>query len=67
MKSVKRALVLLLTGFLAFAPPGTMIFGVALILTLTDSVGLALGGVLITTILVVIWLLYTRSSRKPDA
>ncbi|MGB8506903.1 MAG: hypothetical protein WCD76_00725 [Pyrinomonadaceae bacterium] len=34
MKRAKRILFVLLAGFLAFAPPGTMIFGLALVVGL---------------------------------
>lgn len=42
MKSPKRIAVLLLAGFLAFAPPGTMIFLLALLVALAGRWGAAL-------------------------
>ena len=51
MKSPKRIAALLLAGFLAFAPPGTMIFLLALLVALAGrrgaalAVALAVGGV----------------------
>ena len=41
MKSPKRIAALLLAGFLAFAPPGTMIFLLALLVGLTGRRGAA--------------------------
>ena len=42
MKSPKRIAALLLAGFLAFAPPGTMIFLLALLVALAGRRGAAL-------------------------
>jgi hypothetical protein len=42
MKSPKRIAAILLAGFLAFAPPGTMIFLLALLVALAGRWGAAL-------------------------
>ncbi|MET0622362.1 MAG: phage holin family protein [Pyrinomonadaceae bacterium] len=42
MKSPKRIAAILLAGFLAFAPPGTMIFLLALLVALAGRWGVAL-------------------------
>ena len=46
MKSPKRIAAILLAGFLAFAPPGTMIFLVALLVALAGRWGAAAAALL---------------------
>jgi membrane protein implicated in regulation of membrane protease activity len=66
MKSPKRIVALLLAGFLAFAPPGTMIFLLALVVgfagtgwTAAAAAALCLGAVLT--------LLLLRRRRRPSS
>lgn len=47
MKSPKRIAAILLAGFLAFAPPGTMIFLLALLVALAGRWGAALAVALV--------------------
>jgi hypothetical protein len=67
MKKIRRILILVLTGFIAFAPPGTLVLGVALLLTLTGSVWFVVAGVLVVSVLAAVWLLYKSSTHKPNA
>lgn len=46
MKSPKRIAVILITGFLAFAPPGTMIFLTMLVIGIVGNVWLVAAGAL---------------------
>jgi len=60
MKRLKRISALLFTGFLVFAPPGTLIFGLIFILGLIGNVWLIVGSVLILVLLGSAWLVARR-------
>jgi len=65
MKSPKRIAVLLVTGFLAFAPPGTMIFGLMLILGIVGNRWLVAGGILgLAVVGFAAWLVSRRRAGK---
>ncbi len=63
MKNPKRIAVLLATGFLAFAPPGTLIFGFMIILGVVGNVWLVAGGALAGVAIGVTWLIIRRQAR----
>ncbi|HEX3559951.1 MAG TPA: phage holin family protein [Pyrinomonadaceae bacterium] len=65
---LKRVAVLLGAGFLAFAPPGTLIFGAILILGLIGKAWLLAAGVCGLLAIVAVFLLVRRNSaaRAPD-
>ncbi len=69
MKSPKRIAVVLVTGFLAFAPPGTMIFGLMLILGIVGNRWLVVGGILgLAVVGGAGWLvLRRRAGKRADA
>lgn len=60
MKSPKRIAVLLITGFFAFAPPGTLIFGLMLIIGIVGNVWLVVTGALGLAALCALWLVLRR-------
>ncbi len=64
MKSLKRIAVLAITGFFAFAPPGTLIFGFMIILGVVGNVWLAAGGAFGLVVLGVTWLIIRRRVGK---
>ncbi|MDQ3665965.1 MAG: hypothetical protein M3410_05070 [Acidobacteriota bacterium] len=64
MKSPKRIAVLLITGFFAFAPPGTLIFGFMIILGVFGNVWLVAGGALGLVVIAVTWLMIRRRAGK---
>jgi hypothetical protein len=57
MKGFKRIAVLLTTGFLAFAPPGTLIFLFMIILGVVGNVWLVTGGTVGVVLISVTWLM----------
>ncbi len=69
MKNPKRIAVLLVTGFLAFAPPGTMIFGIMIILGIVGNRWLVAGGILGLAVAgFAAWLvLRRRAGKRADA
>ncbi len=68
MKSPKRVAVLLITGFFAFAPPGTLIFGFMIILGVVGNVWLVAGGALGLVAIGVAWLMIrTRAGKRKNA
>lgn len=64
MKSPKRIAILLTTAFLAFAPPGTLIFGFMIILGIVGNVWLVAGGALGVVVIGVTWLLIRSRAVK---
>ncbi|MCA1633623.1 MAG: hypothetical protein LC802_07875 [Acidobacteria bacterium] len=64
MKRIKRVLFVLLAGFLAFAPPGTLILGLILVIGLFRNSPLAVGGVLALAALIAAWLLWRRRAAR---
>lgn len=68
MRRIKRIAALLLAGFFAFAPPGTLIFGLLLFLSLIKNfwVRLALVGLGLAAAawLLTRWRLARRTTRK---
>ncbi len=70
MKSPKRIAALLLAGFLAFAPPGTMIFLLALIVGFAGwggaAVAITLGGAAAAAILLLRRRRRARRGREPE-
>ena len=60
MRRPKRIAVLLITGFFAFAPPGTLIVGFIVILGLVRNVWLAAGGILALVAIGVTWIMLRR-------
>ncbi len=64
MKHFKRIAALLITGFLAFAPPGTLIFGALLILGLIGNVWVAaVGALLLAAIAAAVLLVYKKRGQ----
>lgn len=63
MKSPKRILVLIGAGFLAFAPPGTMIFLFLLLLGLIGNVWIV-ASIFCLVIAGVIWVVYRKRLLK---
>ena len=67
MKRIKKALLVLLAGFLAFAPPGTLIFLFILAVGVFRNHPLVLCGILIAATALALWLIRRRrSARKPE-
>jgi hypothetical protein len=64
MKNVKRIALFLLACFVAFAPPGTVIFGVILILSVVRNTWVRLGGVLALCLLGVLLVIVRRRSKR---
>lgn len=64
MKSPRRIAALLLGGFLAFAPPGTLIFGFMIILGFVGNVWLVVGGAAGLIAVGVAWLLIRKRAGK---
>jgi hypothetical protein len=64
MKKIKRILLVLLAGFLAFAPPGTMIVSTLLLIGLLRNYPLAAGCVLACAAALAAWLLWRRRSAR---
>ena len=64
MKRIKRVLLVLLAGFLAFAPPGTLILGFILLIGLFRNSPRAVGGVLALAAAGAAWLLWRRLSVR---
>jgi len=64
MKRIKRVLLVLLAGFLAFAPPGTLILGFILLIGLFRNSPLAVGCVLALAAAGAAWLLWRRLSAR---
>lgn len=64
MKRLKRVGVLLLGGFLAFAPPGTLILLASLALMFLGRFWLV-AGLLCVLVLAAAWLLIRRRARPP--
>lgn len=64
MKYFKRIAVLLITGFLAFAPPGTLIFGMILILGLIGHIRFAVGAVFGLIVLVALLLVRSNINKR---
>jgi hypothetical protein len=64
MRRLKRIAVLLLAGFLTFAPPGTLIFGAILILGLIGNVWVIVGVIVSLIILTTLLLLRRHSAKK---
>ncbi len=64
MRRLKRIAALLIAGFLAFAPPGTLVFIALVILQLLGTAWLVAGGILFLVALAA-WLLRRRFLRKP--
>lgn len=60
MKSPKRIAVILITGFLAFAPPGTMIFLTMLVIGIVGNVWLVAGGAFGLAATGAVWLVLRR-------
>ncbi len=68
MKSPRRIAVLLITGFFAFAPPGTLIFGGMLILGFVGNTWLIVGSALGFSVIGVAWLVWrSRAGKKAQA
>jgi hypothetical protein len=63
MKHIKRIGILLITGFLALAPPGTLIFGLILIVGLIGNVWFTVGGIFSIVVLATV-LLVRRNTVK---
>jgi hypothetical protein len=63
LKHLKRIAVLLFGGFIAFAPPGTLIFGAILILGLVGNFWAIVGGVLVLAALAALLLVRKNSKR----
>jgi membrane protein implicated in regulation of membrane protease activity len=70
MRRYQRIAVLLIGGFLAFAPPGTLVFGLLLFLALVKNFWARLA-VLAAALAAALWLLLRRRRRArgktPDA
>lgn len=67
MKRIKKALAVLFVGFLAFAPPGTMIFLFILAAGIFRNHPLVLCGILAAAAALAAWLvLRRRSARKAE-
>lgn len=65
MKRAKRIAALAAAGFLAFAPPGTLIFGALLVVGLLGDVRLAaLVGACCLGAVVLLWLIARRRRRS---
>jgi hypothetical protein len=64
-KKLKKTLVFLFLGFLAFAPPGTMI-GIFLILTALLGKFWLIAGIVFTLLVSVVFLIFKRSKRRPS-
>ncbi len=67
MKHLKRIAVLLITGFLAFAPPGTLIFAAILIVGLIGNVWLAVAGLLGLVALAALLLIRRNAVKRETA
>lgn len=69
MKRFKRIAVILVAGFFAFAPPGTLIFGLFLLLAVVKSLWARLA-LLVAALLTLVWVLARRRRARrsmPDA
>ena len=68
MRRAKRVAGLIAAGFIAFAPPGTLIFGALLVVGLLKDVPLAaLAGACCLGAIALLWLLARRRrGRRPD-
>ena len=64
-KKAKGVAVVLATCFLAFAPPGTLIFGALLIVALFGKTGLIVAGVSLAAVLLFVLLRYRNSGARP--
>ena len=64
MKRIKKALLVLLAGFLAFAPPGTLIFLFILAVGIFRNHPLILCGILIAAAALGLWLIRRRRSAR---
>ena len=64
VKRAKRIAIVLGAGFLAFAPPGTLIFLGMLVVGLVGNAWLVAGGALGLTALGVGWWLWARANRR---
>lgn len=64
MKNPKRLAVLLTTGFLAFAPPGTLIFVFMIILGVVGNVWVMALGALGVVVVGATWLMIRRRAAK---
>ncbi len=62
MKRIKAIVILITTGFFMFAPPGTLILGVPLILGLLGVNWLFVGVALCLGTLIFMWLFYRKKS-----
>ncbi|MDT4897913.1 MAG: hypothetical protein QOH25_2990 [Acidobacteriota bacterium] len=67
MKHLKRIAVVLLVGFLTFAPPGTLIFGALLILGLIGNVWLSVIGFFSLVALAAFLLVRGSSAKRPNS
>ncbi|CAN5657574.1 MAG: hypothetical protein H0T77_05980 [Pyrinomonadaceae bacterium] len=66
MRSPKRIAVLITTGFFAFAPPGTLIFGFMIILGVAGNVWLVAGGAFGLLVIGGTWLMIRRRAGKKN-
>ena len=64
MKRIKAIVILITTGFFMFAPPGTLILGIFLILGLVGDNWLLVGVALCLGTLIVMWLFFRKKSAR---
>ncbi|HEY0080053.1 MAG TPA: hypothetical protein VGB73_15685 [Pyrinomonadaceae bacterium] len=64
-QTIKRIAVLVAACFLAFAPPGTLIFGALAVVMLFGKTGLIVVAVSLVFLLALVRLLYKSSEEKP--
>jgi hypothetical protein len=60
VKSPKRIGAILLAGFFAFAPPGTLIFGFMLILAVVGNRRIVIAGAVVLIAIAATWLMVRR-------
>ena len=65
MRRLKRLLALLLTGFIMFAPPGTLLLGAALITALFGRIGLIIA-IALCALGLIFWLRKHRRAARAD-
>jgi hypothetical protein len=64
MKRIKKALLVLLAGFFAFAPPGTLIFLFILAVGVFRNRPYVVAGILAAACAVAVWLIWRRRSAR---
>ena len=64
MKRLKKALLVLLAGFFAFAPPGTLIFLFILAVGIFRNRPFVVCGILAAAVAVALWLVWRRRSAR---